>query len=144
MTKLVKEQPFRPFLDIDINRLFREDLDGLMKTFESTPVSLPSDVSVDDNAAYIEIAAAGYTKEDVKLEAKAQVLTINIIANEEEDTSNGKVYFSRKISKRKFKKSYTFSNEFDLTATEAKMENGLLKLVVPRKESSLPVEISVE
>ena len=85
---------------------------------------------LDDNKWIIELALAGFSKDDIEIEVKDNVMTIN---GELKEENNEYVY--KGISSRKFSKSFTLA---EFTECEsAKMENGILSIIL---EKNIPEE----
>lgn len=85
---------------------------------------------LDDNKWSIELALAGFSKDDIEIEVKDNVMTIN---GELKEENNEYVY--KGISSRKFSKSFTLA---EFTECEsAKMENGILSIIL---EKNIPEE----
>jgi molecular chaperone IbpA len=85
---------------------------------------------LDDNKWSIELALAGFSKDDIEIEVKDNVMIIN---GELKEENNEYVY--KGISSRKFSKSFTLA---EFTECEsAKMENGILSIIL---EKNIPEE----
>ena len=70
----------------------------------------------------IEMALAGFSKDDIEVEVAQGVLTIRSMKENTDDDSN--VY--RGISYRKFNRKFTLAD--DIVVNNAKLENGLLTI----------------
>jgi molecular chaperone IbpA len=85
---------------------------------------------LDDNKWSIELALAGFSKDDIEIEVKDNVMIIN---GELKEENNEYVY--KGISSRKFSKSFTLA---EFTECEsATMENGILSIIL---EKNIPEE----
>ena len=88
----------------------------------------------------IEVAAPGLKKEDIKVEMENGVLSIsaeNKIEKEESD-KNGR-YTRREFSYSSFKRSFSVDEKtVDAEKIDAKYENGVLNLTLPKKTKSEP------
>jgi len=81
----------------------------------------------------IELAAPGLTKKDFKVEMDNGMLTIS--AEKEEETKEGNGKYSRKeYSYNSFSRSFTLPENCKSDKIEAKYEDGILKLILPKKE----------
>ena len=74
----------------------------------------------------IEMALAGFSKDDIEVEVADGVLTIRSVKENAEDEST--VY--RGISYRKFERKFTLAE--DLVVNDAKLENGMLAIEIER------------
>ena len=74
----------------------------------------------------IELAVAGFGKEDIEVEVADGTLTIRSVKENSEDDST--VY--RGISRRRFERKFTMAD--DIVVNGASLENGMLKLELER------------
>ena len=79
----------------------------------------------------IEMALAGFSKDDIEVEVAQGVLTVRSMKENTDDDSN--VY--RGISYRKFNRKFTLAD--DIVVNDAKLENGLLTITL---EQIIPEE----
>ena len=76
----------------------------------------------------------GRNKEDFKINAENGLLTVSYDKKEEtkpEDVKNIRSEFSL----QGFKRSFSLDDKIDVTGIQAKYENGLLKVLLPKKEA---------
>jgi molecular chaperone IbpA len=92
----------------------------------------------------IELALAGFSKNDIDVEYENNVLTVKSIkkADVDEDKSNGVIH--KGISKRFFSKAFTISDDVEVKGAELK--DGLLKISLERiiPESKKPRTIKIK
>jgi len=98
---------------------------------------LPSvNITESDTEFKIELAAPGLDKKDFKIEVEDKVLTIS--SEKEEETKEEKEnYKRREFSYRSFSRSFQLPADILSEKIDAKYENGVLKLSVPKKEVSV-------
>lgn len=81
----------------------------------------------------IELAAPGLTKKDFKVEMDNGMLTISAEKKEEKkEEENG--YSRREYSFNSFSRSFTLPENCKSDKIDAKYEDGILKLTLPKKE----------
>jgi HSP20 family protein len=90
----------------------------------------------------IELAAPGLTKKDFKVEMDNGILTISAEKKEEKKEGNGG-YSRREYSFNSFSRSFTLPENCKSEKIDAKYEDGVLKLVLPKKEIT-PVKAKKE
>jgi HSP20 family protein len=88
----------------------------------------------------IEVAAPGLKKEDISVELENGVLSISAESKTEKEESDQEGRYTRKeFSYSSFKRSFSVNEEsVDAEKIEGKYENGVLKLVLPKKAKSEP------
>jgi molecular chaperone IbpA len=132
---------FRPFsigFDNIFDRLERLTDDGVdHNTFPFYNI-----VKTGDTTYNIEVALAGYTKKDIKVDYADNLLTIKSIKeNESVEKSKGMIH--KGIAKRYFSKAFTIADDVEITAAELK--DGLLKVslnkIVPEGKKPRKIEV---
>lgn len=103
------------------------------KDFQTQWSSVPANV-LETNAGYmIELNASGRTKEDFKINIDKGLLSISFEKKEEPENKDQKT-LRREFIQTSFKRSFSIDEKVDVDAIEAKYENGILKLFLPKKE----------
>ena len=87
-------------------------------------------VKTGDNTYDVELALAGFNKDDIEVEYKENMLTVKSKKQEETKDEDGNVTQHRGISKRMFSKSFTIANDVEVKGAELK--DGLLKVSMER------------
>ena len=85
------------------------------------------------NAYHLELSVPGRTKEDFKINVENGLLTVSFEKKEEAKQEDYKT-IRREFSYRSFKRSFNLDDSVDANNIQAKYENGLLKLLIPKKE----------
>lgn len=133
----------------DFGRLFNQ-LDQLsvgfgpvFKDFQVHSTNYPPHniVKVSDNEFYLELALAGFTREDIKMEEDQGLLTIT---GDKVDKQVSSAYQYQGISSRSFSKSWRIAEYFDVSG--AALKDGILtvKFVKNVPESSKPKQITIK
>ncbi|MEJ8844435.1 Hsp20/alpha crystallin family protein [Lacibacter sp. H375] len=92
------------------------------------------------DAYHLELNAPGRNKEDFQISVDKGLLTISYEKKEEAKNEDVKVV-RREFSYQSFKRSFTVDEKINAEAIQAKYENGLLKLLLPKKaEQQQPVK----
>ena len=88
----------------------------------------------------IEMALAGFSKDDIEVEVEGGLLTVRSI--KENDENDNPLY--RGISYRKFNRKFTLAD--DIMVNDASLENGMLKIDLERivPEEKKPRLISIK
>jgi HSP20 family protein len=96
-------------------------------------------------AYHLELNAPGRNKEDFSINLDKGLLTISYEKKEESKNEDVKVV-RREFSYQSFKRSFTVDEKINADGIQAKYENGLLKLYLPKQaEEKQPVKtISIQ
>jgi HSP20 family protein len=118
------------------DRFFENDLfDWSNRNYSNTSTTLPSvNIKESNNDFEVEVAAPGFTKNDFKVELNHDLLTISSEKKIENETKEGQQFSLREFSYQSFSRSFTLPNSADSEKIGAKYENGILKVVIPRKD----------
>ena len=85
----------------------------------------------------VELAAPGMNKNDFKIELDNNVLTIRSEKQNDYEDKEGEKYTRREFSYQSFQRTFHLPKEVvDVDHIEAKYENGMLHLVIPKKEEA--------
>jgi HSP20 family protein len=88
----------------------------------------------DDKGVEIDVAAPGLDKSDFEIKVEDNVLTISA-HKEEQKLIEGANYIKKEFGYENFQRSFTLpENVFDTDKIEAKYENGVLKIYIPKVE----------
>lgn len=119
---------------------FEHDFNKLMGN--TGPMNFPpyNIIKVDDDNFLIEMALAGYSKEDITIEHHKSSLTIRGHASSLEDET----FLHRGVAKRKFTKTFTLDKY--IVVRWAHMDNGMLIIDLARElpEEAKPRIIDIE
>jgi len=105
----------------------------------------PVNVHETNDAYHLELIAPGLQKEDFKVAVEKGLLTISYEKKTENENKNLKTH-RREFSVRSFKRSFIVDEKINADSIEAKYENGVLKLLLPKKEEVkvTPKQITIE
>ena len=126
---------------IGFDRMF----DSLMGNHpnQTTPSSYPpyNIVKHDDDKFTIEIALAGFSRDEIEIECRENVLKIE--SKSRPEGSDEKEYLYKGISNKRFNKAFTLSD--DVVVNDADMKDGILKInmerIIPEEKKPRSIEI---
>ncbi|HLY69164.1 MAG TPA: Hsp20/alpha crystallin family protein [Puia sp.] len=85
----------------------------------------------------VEVAAPGLSKKDFQVELDGNTLTIRSEKNDQKEERRDGLYFRREFSYESFQRTFDLHKDVvDLDKIHAKYENGLLHLIIPKKEEA--------
>lgn len=134
MTLVKVNNPVTKTFDGLMNDIFNELPATFGKTFREDVFSFPPVNIVENTNAYqLEVAIPGLEKTDFAIKLDANLLTISADKKEVARAENEKV-IRKEFSNKAFKRSFTLDEKIDVEAIDAKYENGILKVNLPKKE----------
>lgn len=118
----------------------REALDWGFQNQSHSGTSIPAvNIKETPDSFDVEVAAPGMKKDDFKIELDNNVLTISSERQEEHKEEKEGKYNRREFSYQSFQRSFNLAKEIvDADNIEAKYENGLLHLRIPKREEVKP------
>ena len=127
---------FRSLFD----RFFENELfDWSNRNYSNTNTTLPSVNIKESNEDFeVEVAAPGFTRNDFKIELNHDLLTISSEKEIENEKKEDQQFSLREFSYQSFSRSFTLPNTADSEKIGAKYENGILRIVIPKKEEAKP------
>jgi HSP20 family protein len=128
---LAKVSERMPSVFEDLFKPWNEWFDG---GFWGRTLNIPAvNIVEHDNEYQVALAVPGMEKDDFKIDVDGNMLTIS--SEKEESKEEKEKKFTRKeYNYSSFSRSFTLPEEINKEKIEAKYEDGVLKLVLPRKE----------
>ena len=129
-TSLFDDFPGRGFLDW-------LDVAGIGRSTNSS--TLPSVNIVETGSDFkVEMAVPGMKKEDFKVELDNNTLSIQAetSSNSEENFEESANYTRKEFSYQSFKRSFYLPNTVQNDKIEAKYQDGILRLIIPKREEA--------
>jgi len=130
-----------------IDLFFRDFLHkpGIFKSPMESKSSFPVDIYETKQGMFFEIPCVGFSKEDVNITVKSDILNIKYENPSEKENYKGenRKYYCKGVARRSFDIGYKFSSKFDLTKVDASYENGLLTIHVPYSKQAEPIEVTI-
>lgn len=109
------------------------DMESTLLPFQSG-LNLPSvNIKETPKEYKLELAAPGLERKDFKIEVDNHTLSISA-EKEEEKKEEGHDYFRKEFSFNSFKRLFTLPEEVKEGNIDAKYENGILFIMIPKKE----------
>jgi HSP20 family protein len=126
----------------DFSNMFNE-MDNWAKVYDERDFSPACEVTEADNHFFLSIDVPGLKKEDLKIDLTENVLTISGERKREASTENMKFQlFERRYGF--FKRSFTLPSTVDNSKVEARYDNGVLELYLPKLEAAKPRQIQIQ
>ena len=134
----------RPF-SVGFDSIF-DEFDRVLESTERHNSNYPpyNIHKIKENEFKIEVALAGYSKDDIELELKDSTLTVRNKQKEKivNENTNGMIH--KGISTRQFERAFTISE--DIKVKNAELKNGLLNIdlerIIPDEKKARLISIS--
>lgn len=133
---------------VQVNNLFDELFNNIPANWGtgiSNQVGNPK-VNIHETADgyHLELIAAGRNKEDFKINLDKDLLTISFEKKEAVENKDYKT-IRKEFTLNSFKRSFSLDEKIQADGIQAKYENGILKLYLPKKEqiTQAPKEITI-
>ena len=133
----------RPF-SVGFDSIF-DEFDRMLESTERYSTNYPpyNIKRVNDTDYRIEVALAGYDKDDIEVELKDSALTVRNKTREQTIDEKGNGVIHKGISTRQFERAFTISE--DIKVKDAELKNGLLTIdlerIIPDKKKSRLIDI---
>ncbi|MAO09664.1 MAG: heat-shock protein [Flavobacteriaceae bacterium] len=119
-----------------MDELLNNDLPSVFQSNFNTGLSLPKvNISETDDAYEVQLASPGMKKDDFNIEIDNQVLTISSDM-EIEDEEKEDNYTRREFGYSSFKRSFTLPESVDDSKIQAKYNEGILHIELPKREEA--------
>ncbi len=135
---LIKWEPFD-----DFDRLFRDVASFPTRRTDNMSFDLAADVYEDGNNLVAEMNLPGLAGDDIDVEVEDNHLRISG-RREEEEEKKEKNYYTKEIRRGSFDRVVPLPNAVDREKVEATYEDGVLKVVMPKKESGEDTRVKVQ
>jgi HSP20 family protein len=136
-----KNYEFKPMtsmmnlFDDFFNRYYEEEPDNNFK-------AMAMDIVEHDKEIELLANLPGFKKEDVRISVQENQLVIEAKCDNKKEEKKGTMYRCERYSGN-YKRTLYLPENVDVSKIEAKMEDGVLKLTVPKKEASPQKEIVI-
>ena len=120
----------------NLSDMFQNFFDSDFNDFFSRRMSDPAANILENPETFqLELAAPGMNKDDFKIHLENNTLTVSA-EMEDEKREEGKNYTRKEFYYGSFSRSFTLPKIIDLDKIKADYENGVLKVILPKKEEA--------
>lgn len=109
-----------------------------------TGAQVPVNIHETKDAYHLELSAPGRNKEDFHVNMENGMLTVSFEKKESQEVKEYKT-IRKEFSFQSFKRSFTLDDKINTAGIQAKYENGILKVLLPKKAEVVaqPQQIAV-
>lgn len=147
MTVLTRWEPFREFSTLQdrMNRLFRESYNdaGPEESLTSSSFAPAVDVYEDEHTVTLKIEVPGIDEKDIDVRIENNVLTLKGERRADNEVKRDS-YHRVERSYGAFTRAFTLPTTVDTTKVKADFKDGLLRVVLPKREESKPKQVQIE
>lgn len=119
-----------------IDSFFNNDLPSVFTSNFNTGITLPKvNIKETGDSYLVEMAVPGLKKSDFHIDLDNQVLSISTEIKEENEQQENH-YTRREYGYSSFKRTFTLPDSVDDSKIEAKYENGILNIHLPKREEA--------
>jgi HSP20 family protein len=130
---------YNPYNDLDIKKGF-EVINTILNTLEGNKEDSPIasftprvNTRESDDAYYIELDLPGVKKDDIEITTEDNILTISG-ERKFKDEVKEENYYKVESHYGKYSRSFTLPENIDISAINAKNEDGVLEVTIPKKD----------
>ena len=125
-----------PFTSLFDDFLNRDVYNWGLSNYSDTNTTIPKvNIKETPDNYVVEVAAPGMSKKDFRVQVDGNMLTISSEKETQKEETNDVKYFSREFSFQSFSRTFNLQKDvIDTENIEAKYEDGILHLLVPKKE----------
>lgn len=133
MSNLVKGNGFWPTSPVD--QFLNETFQNWRNDMNEGLIVPKVNIEETDGEFLVEMAAPGMKKDDFNIELDNDILVI--WAEQEKNRKENNNHYTRKeFSYGSFRRSFHLPNSVEVDKIKAKYDNGVLKLMIPKKEEA--------
>lgn len=109
------------------------------RNYSDTNTTIPSvNILENQDGFKIEVAAPGLNKNDFKIEVNQGALKISSEKHEERESEEEGKYSRKEFSYQSFSRSFNLPVTVESDKIEAKYENGILTVSIPKRDEAKP------
>lgn len=134
-----KNEPVRRHTDNMpyFSELFHDFFDNMLSNDSRKNAAPAVNISENDNNFKLEVAAPGLSKGDLKISVDKDVLSVSAERKNETNEKNER-YTRKEFSYVSFNRSFNLPEFVDSENITATYENGIMKVILPKKEEAKP------
>lgn len=128
-----------------VENLFNSNLNRYFDdNFNDSWIKTPAvNIKETESSYRLDIVAPGAQKEDFKLHVNDKTLTLSYEHKETANQENEK-WVRNEFKVQSFKRSFTIGDVVDAEKINAKYEDGILKVTLPKKENAIATKKDIE
>jgi HSP20 family protein len=126
----------------EIDKFFEEFFGAAYRPARSNTGFPVTDLYTENDKLIFEFALAGYTRDSINIHTEDDKLIVG--ADEDHIEKPDRKYYQSRIAKRNFKVYYAIPSQYNLGSIDAKFEDGVLTIIIPKREESIKKLIDIK
>jgi HSP20 family protein len=142
---LTKGNPVNRNLNTVFDEIFNSLPYNVSKEAHTNTNTAPVNIIETANGYQLDLLAPGRNKEEFKINIEKGFLTISY-ENKQEAENKDEKFVRREFSTRSFKRSFSVDEKINADGIEARYDNGILRVFLPKKEEvkATPKQIQIQ
>ena len=135
---------FSRLFDDTLERFFTATTAGAAGVAEAPTARHPAlDVAESEQAYTVKLDMPGVAKEDVKVSIEGRQISVQAQNAKSDERREGERLIHRERSATAYARSFTLAAEVDQAEAQAKLENGVLTLTLPKRGARSAAQVTV-
>lgn len=134
-----KPDTFMNTLNEEINSILRRSFDSVFPEYvlekETNGLTIPIDIKEFDDEYTVRVEVPGIKKEDIDIDLNKSYMTVSAKKQEEKEEKNKK-YHKTEFAYGNYSRTVYFPHEIDVSKSEAHLNDGILRLDLPKLKST--------
>jgi len=144
MTNITRFDPFTSLMNFEpFWSVGMPNVRSLSRDMPMVP-DIKMDVSEDDKAYHVKAEVPGVRKEDIHVAVDGSVVSISAEVKKEKEERKGESVLRSERYYGMQSRSFTLMHEVDEAKAEAKCNDGILELTLPKRSGSVTKELRVQ
>ena len=139
MTALTRIDPFDQLLPEAFRRWSRQ-----LRLPDDGPAEIRLDVTENDKDYQVRAAIPGAKKDDIRVSVDGNLVSISAEVKQDKEEKKGARVVVRESSYGSASRVFTLAHEIDGNGVVAKLEDGVLKLTLPKREGTTARPIAIQ
>lgn len=140
MSALTRFDPFDTSFFPESFRRFMQPL----RLAEGVPAEIRIDVTENDKDYAVRAEIPGAKKEDIRVQVDGNFVSISAEVKTEKEEKSGSRVLVKETTYGSVSRGFSLAHEIDAKAVVAKLEDGVLKLTLPKREGSGTRSIAIQ
>jgi HSP20 family protein len=121
------------------------DMPRMRRAFAAMPAApeIKMDVKEDPEAYYVKAEIPGMKKEDIRITVEGNTVSIAAETTRKEEKKEGENVLCTELYEGQVARTFTLLGDIDDTKAEAKYENGMLELKLPKRAGAKTKTLTV-